>query len=106
MKRLLAALTLPEPLITAIAPPLVAMETLNAQMNAAAARLAQRAAHDPVVRRLAVSSSASTSSIVAGIKSSRSVFIQRICRKWWRRRESNPRPKASPQVVLQACPAD
>src|SRR5438093_573861 len=25
--------------------------------------------------------------------------------KWWRRRESNPRPKALPQAALQACPA-
>jgi transposase len=48
----LAAVTIPEPLSAAIAPLLVAMETLNAQLDAADARLARHAAADPVVRRL------------------------------------------------------
>jgi transposase len=50
--RRLAELTLPEPLGTAITPLLAVIETLNRELDAADARLAQHAAADPVVRRL------------------------------------------------------
>ena len=50
--RRLATLTVPEPLSAEIAPLLVVMETLNLEIDAADARLAQHAADDPVVRRL------------------------------------------------------
>jgi transposase len=50
--RRLAELKLPEPLATLIAPLLVAMETLDREIDAADVRLAQHAEDDPVVRRL------------------------------------------------------
>jgi transposase len=50
--RRLAELKLPEPLATLIAPLLVAMETLDREIDAADVRLAQHAENDPVVRRL------------------------------------------------------
>ena len=50
--RRLAELRLPESLSAAIAPLLAVMETLNRELNATDARLAQHAEADPVVRRL------------------------------------------------------
>jgi transposase len=50
--RRLALLTVPDEVSAEIAPLLVVMESLNQQIDAADARLAQHAAADPVVRRL------------------------------------------------------